>query len=299
MRTVYLGTSGFAADVLDRLAATPHRPVLVVTRPDRPRGRGRKLGPPPVAETARLLGIELCQPESVNDEPARERIAAGDPEVVCICAFGALIKEPLLSQHEMLNVHPSLLPRWRGAAPIERAIEAGDEETGVTVMRPIAELDAGPICLQRAESIRPDDDYGTLAGRLAALGGELLVETLDTQPTCRGQPDQGVTYAAKIEPRDRRLDPGLMADELERRVRALTPHIGPYIALSNGERLGVVRAALATDDDLVPGRLTARDDRLLFGASSGALELIEVHPPGKRPMEAGAWLRGHGAELAR
>jgi len=299
VRTVYLGTSGFAADVLDRLAATPHRPVLVVTRPDRPRGRGRKLGPPPVAETARLLGIELCQPESVNDEPARERIAAGDPEVVCICAFGALIKEPLLSQHEMLNVHPSLLPRWRGAAPIERAIEAGDEETGVTVMRPIAELDAGPICLQRAESIRPDDDYGTLAGRLAALGGELLVETLDTQPTCRSQPDQGVTYAAKIEPRDRRLDPGLMADELERRVRALTPHIGPYIALSNGERLGVVRAALATDDDLVPGRLTARDDRLLFGASSGALELIEVHPPGKRPMEAGAWLRGHGAELAR
>jgi methionyl-tRNA formyltransferase len=297
VRTVYLGTSSFAADVLERLAATPHRPVLVVTRPDRPRGRGRKPAPPPVAETAGVLGIELLQPESVNSEPASEQIAAAGPDVICICAFGALIKEPLLSQHEMLNVHPSLLPRWRGAAPIERAIEAGDEETGVTIMRPTTEFDAGPICLQRAEAIRPDDDYGTLAARLAALGGELLVETLDTWPTCREQPTQGITYAAKIEPEDRRLDPGLPADELERRVRALTPHIGVYVDLSNGERLGVVRAALATGDDLPPGRLAARDGRLLLGASSGALELIEVHPPGRRPMEAAAWLRGHGAEL--
>jgi methionyl-tRNA formyltransferase len=297
VRTVYLGTSSFAADVLERLAATPHRPVLVVTRPDRPRGRGRKPAPPPVAETAGVLGIELLQPESVNSEPASEQIAAAGPDVICICAFGALIKEPLLSQHEMLNVHPSLLPRWRGAAPIERAIEAGDEETGVTIMRPTTEFDAGPICLQRAEAIRPDDDYGTLAARLAALGGELLVETLDTWPTCREQPTQGITYAAKIEPEDRRLDPGLPADELERRVRALTPHIGVYVDLSSGERLGVIRAALATVDDLPPGRLAARDGRLLFGASSGALELIVVHPPGRRPMEAAAWLRGHGAEL--
>ena len=167
MRTVYLGTSEFAVDVLERLAATPHRPLLVVTRPDRPRGRGRKVGPPPVAEAARALGIELLQPENVNAEEPRERIAAAEPEEVCICAFGALIREPLLSQHEMLNVHPSLLPRWRGAAPVERAIEAGDEATGVTIMRPTAELDSGPICLQRAEPIRPDDDYGTLAPRLA------------------------------------------------------------------------------------------------------------------------------------
>ena len=108
-----------------------------------------------------------------------------------ICAYGALVKEPLLSAHDMLNVHPSLLPRWRGAAPIERAIDAGDEQTGVTIMRPTAELDAGPICLQRAEAIHPDDDYGSLAGRLAALGGELLVEALDTQPAFREQPEQG------------------------------------------------------------------------------------------------------------
>ena len=153
-------------------------------------------------------------------------------------------------------MHPSLLPRWRGAAPIERAIEAGDEETGVTIMRPIAELDAGPICLQRAEPIAPDDDYGSLATRLAALGGELLVEALDIQPPFREQPDQGVTYAEKIEPGDRLLDPARPADELERRVRALTPHIGAYVELDGGERLGVRRAALAAGvDDVAPGAL--------------------------------------------
>ena len=156
---------------------------------------------------------------------------------MAICAYGALIREPLLSEHEMLNVHPSLLPRWRGAAPIERAIEAGDEETGVTIMRPTAELDAGPIALQRAEAIRPDDDYGSLSERLATLGGELLVEALDLQPAFREQPDTGVTYAEKIGPEDRLLDPELTPDMLERRVRALHPHIGAYVELPWDERL--------------------------------------------------------------
>ena len=295
MRTVYLGTSEFAVEVLERLAATPHRPALVVTRPDRRRGRGRKLQPPPVAERARLLGVETIQPEDVNGEEARAAIAAAKPEAVVICAYGALVREPLLSAYEMLNVHPSLLPRWRGAAPVERAIEAGDEETGVTIMRPTAELDAGPICLQRPAAIAPDDDYGSLAARLAGLGGELLVEALDTQPAFRDQPDQGVTYAEKIEARDRRLDPSRRADELERRVRALTPHIGAYVELDEGERLGVRRAALAAGvDDVEPGEQVARDSTLLYCAAQGALELLEVQPAGKRPMEAAAWLRGRG-----
>jgi methionyl-tRNA formyltransferase len=297
VRTVYLGTSEFAVAVLERLAASEHRPVLVVTRPDRPRGRGRKVGPPPVAEAAGTLGIELFQPENVNDEDARTRIAEAGPEAVCICAFGALLKEPLLSQHEMLNVHPSLLPRWRGAAPIERAIEAGDEETGVTIMRPTREFDAGPLCLQRAAPIRPDDDYGSLAGRLALLGGELLVETLDTRPTCREQGEEGVTYASKIEREERRLDPQRMADELERRVRALTPHVGVYVELPSGERLGVRRAGLAPTAELDPGELAVRDGRLLYGAGSGALELLEVQPEGRRPMQAADWLRGHRDRL--
>jgi methionyl-tRNA formyltransferase len=299
VRTVYLGTSEFAVAVLERLAATPHRPVLAVTRPDRPRGRGRKVSPPPVAEAATRLGIEVLQPHSVNDDAARARIAAAEPQVVCICAFGALIKEPLLSQHQMLNVHPSLLPRWRGAAPIERAIEAGDEETGVTITRPVAELDAGPVCLQRAEPIRPDDDYGSLARRLAQLGGELLVEALDTRATCHEQPAEGVTYADKIKREERRLDPERGADELERHVRALTPHVGTYVELPEAGRLGVLRATLAPTDEIEPGELQARDGRLLYGAASGALELLEVQPEGKRAMDAADWLRGHRDLLAR
>jgi methionyl-tRNA formyltransferase len=295
---VYLGTSEFAAEVLDRLALSPHRPQLVVTRPDRRRGRGRKLSPPPVAEAAERLGIETIQPERVNDDEPVARIAAVDPEAVCICAYGALIQEPLLSSHELLNVHPSLLPRWRGAAPIERAIDAGDEETGVTIMKPTEEWDAGPICLQRSEPIAPDDDYGSLAGRLAALGGELLVEALDDPPPWREQPEQGVTHAEKIAPEDRRLDPARPAEELERRIRALTPHVGAFLELPSGERLGIRRAALAADaSELDAGALSADGDRLLLGTASGGLELLEVQPPGGRPMPAADYLRGHGAAI--
>ena len=297
MRTVYLGTSDFAATVLDRLAASAHRPQLVVTRPHSKRGRGRKLAPPPVAERARLLGIEVIQPDDVNGEEARERIGTAAPDVVAICAYGALIRDPLLSEHDMVNVHPSLLPRWRGAAPIERAIEAGDEETGVTIMKPVAELDAGPLSVQRAEPIRSDDDYGTLAARLSALAGELLVEALDMQPGFREQPDRGVTYAEKIGPEDRRLDPALGADLLERRVRALRPHIGAYVELPWDERLGVTRAAQASGGGTAPGGFAVQDGRLLYGASPGALELCEVHPAGKRPMDAEAWIRGYGERL--
>jgi methionyl-tRNA formyltransferase len=297
VRTVYLGTSEFAARVLERLAASDHRPGLVVTRPDRTKGRGRRVGPPPVADTASELGLEVVQPSSVNDEEARRRIAAAEPEAVCICAFGALIKEPLLSDYEMLNVHPSLLPRWRGAAPVERAIEAGDQETGVSIMRPTAELDAGPVFLQRAERIRPDDDYGTLAPRLAELGGRLLVETLDRRPEATPQPEQGVTYADKVEAPDRRLDPERPAIELERRVRALNPHIGTWLALPGGERLGVRRAALRDSPAPDPGLLREEEGRLLYGTADGALELLEVQPPGKRPMDAASWLRGHAAQL--
>ena len=293
MRTVYLGTSRFAVAVLERLAGSSHRPALVVTRPDRPRGRGRSLAPPPAADAARALGIDLAQPESVNSPEALERIAAADPEAVCICAYGGLIKEPLLSAYPMFNVHPSLLPRWRGAAPVERAIEAGDAETGGSIMRPTAELDAGPVCLQRAEPIRPDDDYGTLAQRLEGLSGALLVEALDNGPEFREQPEQGVTYAEKIEAGDRRLDPALAPDALERRVRALTPHIGAFADLDGAKRLGVRRAAVTQDGPgAEPGALVAAGERLFLGCDGGVLELLEVQPPGKRAMPAPDWLRG-------
>ena len=298
MRTVYLGTSDFAVTVLERLADSPHRPSLVVTRPDRPKGRGRKLLPPPAAEAARALGIDLLQPESVNSDEARAAIAAAQPEAVCICAYGALLKEPLLSEHPMLNVHPSLLPRWRGAAPIERSIEAGDEETGVSIMRPIAAMDAGPVCLARVEPIEHEDYYGTLAPRLARLGGELLVEALDTAPPFVEQPDDGVTEAPKITGEDRRLDPGLEAATAWRRVRALNPHVGTYVEHADGERLGVKRARPAEGTPgIQAGSLAVHDGHLLLGFADGPLELLEVQPPGGRPMDAAAYVRGHGAHL--
>ena len=299
MRTVYLGTSDFAVHVLRRLADSPHKPALVVTRPDRPKGRGRKLQSPPVADAARLMGLPVIQPDSVNSPEAREQIAAAKPDEVVICAFGALIKEPLLSEHPMLNVHPSLLPRWRGAAPIERALDAGDEKTGVCIMRPVAEMDAGPICLCEEVEVGPDDDFGSLSRRLADLGGDLLVKVMDEGADCREQPSEGITEAPKITPEDRRLDPAKDARTLVRRVRALNPHVGTWIELPGGDRLGVRKAtAGGSGGDAPPqGALAAVDGRLLYGTADEALELLEVQPAGGRAMEAAAWLRGHGAQI--
>lgn len=301
MRTVFLGTSSFAAAVLERLAASAHRPALVVTRPDRPRGRGRKLGAPPVADAARALGIDVEQPASVNEPCISEPIARARPEAVIVCAFGALVKEPLLSEHELLNVHPSLLPRWRGAAPVERAIMAGDARTGVSIMRLTAGLDSGPVCLAQALPIESHDTYGTVAERLQALGGELIVRALDM--AAHGQPlpfveqgESGVTYAEKIGSEDRLLDSSRPAQELERVVRALHPHIGARLALADGSLLGVHEARIAADPVVdVPsaGRLASDGERLLYGTARGALELVRVQPPGGRPMDAGAYVRGH------
>jgi methionyl-tRNA formyltransferase len=283
LRTVYLGTSQFAATVLRDLAGSAHRPTLVVTRPDAPKGRGRKLAPPPVKTTADELGIPVVQPERVNEDEAVERIAEETPEALLLCAYGALIKEPLLSRFGPIrNVHPSLLPRWRGAAPVERSIMAGDAETGTTIMAVTEELDSGPIYVQRPEPIHPDDTYGTLTGRLAPLSAQSLIETLDAQPEPREQPEDGVTYAEKITAEDRTLEPEReSAVELERRVRALTPHIGARIRLGN-DWLGV-KAATAREDA----------DGISVPTSDGVLVLTEVQPAGGKPMSAADYLRGH------
>jgi methionyl-tRNA formyltransferase len=298
---VFLGTTDFAAAILERLSESGrHRPSLVLTRPDRPRGRGRRLASPPVAERARALGLELEQPASVNDAETVARIAAAEPQAIVVCAFGALIKEPLLSAGEILNVHPSLLPRWRGAAPVERAIIAGDERTGVSIMRLTAGLDSGPVCFAETEPIRAEDTYGTLSLRLQELGAELLLRALDaiadrSPPAFVEQPDAGVTYAEKIEPRDRLLDPARPSRELERVVRALHPHIGARAELPGGEMLGVHVAALRPASDEVADELgvVVREGRLLLVCSDGgALELLVVQPPGKRRMDGAAYIRG-------
>jgi methionyl-tRNA formyltransferase len=290
---VYLGTSEFSAGVLRRLAITPHRPALVVTRPDRPRGRGRRLASPPVADVARELGIELDQPDSVNHEPARNRIAAARPETVCVCAFGALVKEPLLSEFPLLNVHPSLLPRWRGAAPIERAIMAGDERTGVSIMRLTAGLDSGPVCAQAPEAISAQDTYGTLAARLQRIGGGLLVAALDETPPCQDQDDAQATYAEKLTAEDRWLDAGRPAAELERVVRALTPHVGAGVTLKDGTRLGIWEARAVAGAGIREGEVSLDGPAPVLGCREGALELLVVQPPGRRAMGGADFLRGH------
>ena len=296
MRTVYLGTSSFAAAVLRRLEKSPHRPQLVISPPDRPKGRGRKTQSPPAAMVARELGIELLQSEDVSAEPALERIRAVEPEAVAVCAFGQLIREPLLSELPLLNVHPSLLPRWRGAAPIERAIMAGDEETGVCVMRVTEGLDAGPVALRSKLAIGPEDDFEALSTRLAEVGGDLLVQAFDRLAEGKlefeEQSEEGVTYAEKIAPGERRLDPKRPALELAHTVRALTPHVGAYLELDGGARLGV-RRARAVDVSVRNGEVKAEWGALLLGCGQGALRLDLVQPQGGKPMTADAYLRGH------
>jgi methionyl-tRNA formyltransferase len=296
VRTAYLGTSEFAATVLRRLAGSPHRPALVVTPPDRRQGRGRKVQPPPAALAARELGLDLLQAENVNEEEALERIAAARPEAVLVCAFGQLIREPLLFSFPILNVHPSLLPRWRGAAPIERAIMAGDRTTGVCIMELTAGLDSGPVALREEVPIDPEEDFASLSARLAELGGDLLVRALDLQAEGAlelvEQDEAEVTYAEKIDPAERRLDPSRPAAELAAKIRALTPHVGAYLEAANGERLSV-RRAHAVAANVPQGTLEAREGALVLGCGEGALQLDLVQPPGGKAMPADAYLRGH------
>jgi methionyl-tRNA formyltransferase len=296
VRTAYLGTSAFAATVLGRLADSPHRPALVVTPPDSRRGRGRRLTPPPAAESARELGLELHQTADVNSVDSLAAIRAARPEVIVVCAFGQLIKEPLLGEFLMLNVHPSLVPRWRGAAPIERALMAGDETTGMTIMRVTEGLDSGPIAVAEEVRISADDDYASLSARLADAGGDLLIRALDAlsagQLDFTEQDDSEATYAQKIAPEERHLDPSRGAPELERIVRALTPHIGAHVELDEDGWLGV-RAARAVPDGPDAGAIETREGELLLGSPDGALRLDVVQPPGKKPMSAADFLRGH------
>ncbi len=256
-------TAPFGADVLERLGDR-HEIAFCLTRPDRPRGRGRRVAPPPAKETAQRLGIPVLQPETLD---AGVVLPAG---TIVVAAYGVLIPAELLDRHLWLNVHPSLLPRWRGAAPVERALIAGDAETGVTIHRTTPELDAGPIAAQRAFPVEPDDDAGSVYERAAALAVELLDGVLDGEPAFTPQPEEGVTYAEKIEAADRLLDLSRPADELVRRVRALSPHIGARAVL-DGRELTIWRARVAAD---------------------GTFQPLEVQPQGKRRMSYDAWLRG-------
>lgn len=300
MRNVYLGTSDFAATVLRRLAQSDHPPTLVVTRPDRPKGRGRKMQSPPVADAARELEIPVLQPVDVNADESVAAIEATAPEALVVCAFGAIVKEPLLSKWPIFNVHPSLLPRWRGAAPIERSIEAGDAQTGVSIMRLVEALDAGPVCAQRPVAI-DGRDYGELSAELADIGGELLVTSLDRQAAgeiewidqSTMEAERPVTYAEKIEREDRVLKPSeSTAADLVARIHALTPHVGAMFELADGDPLRV-EAAEVWDVAVEPGTAREADGQLLVGASDGAIRLLRVKPAGGKAMDVESYLRGN------
>jgi methionyl-tRNA formyltransferase len=267
-RLAVAATAPFGADVLARLAER-HEISCLLTRPDRPAGRGRKPRPPATKIVAERLGIPVLQPE--RPTPGLQ-LGAG---TVVIAAYGVLIPEELLEQALWLNVHPSLLPRWRGAAPVERAIMAGDAETGVTIHRTVRELDAGPIAAQRAFPIEPEDDAGAVYAKAAALAVELLEEVLE-RPQFRPQPEQGASYAAKIEVADRELDWSRPARETLDRIRALSPHIGARGEVA-GRRLLVWRARPAQPDSALV---------------ADGVELLEVQPEGRRRMSGAEFLRG-------
>ena len=285
MKTVYIGTSGFAERVL-AASASQLRPMLVVTRPPAAKGRGRRVAPTPVATGARELGLPVAEPPRLED--LAEEIAALAPDLLVLCAYGAIVREPLLSRYEIVNVHPSLLPRWRGAAPIERAIMAGDAVTGVSIMRLVEELDAGPVCRRESVAIAVEDDYGTLSARLAALGAAALLEALAGPREYIAQDAVGVSYAEKLTAADRELDPRRAAEALERQVRALHPHIGARLPGGLG-----VEAARVSSRPTPVGELAAEDGRLYYGTTPGTLELLRVQPPGRRAMDAASYLRGH------
>ncbi len=272
MRTVYIGTAQFAAGLLRHLVAGGTVPELVITRPDRPAGRGRKLTAPPVADAARELGITVAQPEQINNSAGRQLISGAAPDLLLVCAYGELITEPLLSSYEILNVHPSLLPRWRGAAPIERAIIAGDAETGVSIMRLTEGLDCGPVCSSVSEPINADDSFGTLSERLELRGAELLRAALVDPSPFVEQDEALASYAEKITAADRILSPQSSAREQERVVRALAPHIGARVELADGTMLAVRSAHLEAE-------------RLIYD---------EVVPPGSRAMSWAEFQRGRG-----
>ncbi len=261
-RLTVAATAPFGADVLERLAQN-HEVALLLTRPDKPRGRGRKLAPTRAKEIGERLGIPVAQPARLDESV---EIPAG---TVVVVAYGLLIPEPLLSRALWLNVHPSLLPRWRGAAPVERALMAGDARTGVTIHRTTADLDAGPIAAQEAFDLSPEDDAGSVFARSAEIAARLLDGVIDA-PQFAEQPADGVTYAEKITPEDRELDLTRPAGELVNRVRALSPHIGAR-AVVDGRPL-IVWKARAADD--------------------GSLELLEVQPEGGKRMPYDAYLRG-------
>jgi len=295
MRIVFFGTPEFAVPSLRALLRERHDVVGVVTQPDRPQGRSRSaLVAPPVKAEAERSGIPVHQPARPLGDLFLAVIRRLEPDLGVVVAYGHILRPVLLALPRlgMINVHASLLPRWRGAAPIQRAILAGDRETGITIMQMDEGLDTGPMLLAERLPISPSDTGAMLHDRLAALGARLIVAALEQSATGRliptPQPASGATYAAKLRREDGRLDWREPAGDLARRVRALTPWPGAWCELV-GERIKIL-AAEAVGAEGPPGRVL--DDRLTIACGAGALRLLTVQRPGKAPLGAAEFLRG-------
>jgi methionyl-tRNA formyltransferase len=298
MRVVFAGTPEVAVPALDAVAASPHELVGVVTRPDAPAGRGRKLVASPVAQRAEELGVPVLKPAHPKDPDFQEQLTALAPDCCPVVAYGALLPQSALDipVHGWVNLHFSLLPAWRGAAPVQHAIWAGDEITGATTFRIVKELDAGPTFGLMTETIRPTDTAGDLLARLAEGGAQLLVATLDGIESgdleAREQPSEGISFAPKIMVEDAEVDWAEPAAAVDRRIRACTPGPGAWTTFE-GERFKL--GPVSPDGDaeaLEPGVLEVRKNAVLVGTGTAPVRLGEVKAFGKKQMPAADWARG-------
>ncbi|MDD2768677.1 MAG: methionyl-tRNA formyltransferase [Methylococcus sp.] len=299
MNIVFAGTPEFAVPALRALIASGHAPCAVYTQPDRPAGRGRKLTASPVKQLAAECGIPVWQPESLKGPEELERLRGLEPDLMVVVAYGLILPSPVLAVPLLgcINIHASLLPRWRGAAPIQRAVLAGDPETGVTLMRIERRLDAGPMLGKRGCPIEPNDTAATLHERLASLGAEMLIDML---PMLQGgdlpgevQDESLVTYAEKIEKAEARINWQHAALDIERRVRAFNPW--PVAeTLLDGSVLRIWSAQAVGDAaNAPPGSVVGAARSLDIACGQGILRIFELQPPGKRRMSAADFLNAH------
>ena len=306
MRLVFAGTPETAVPALEALLASEHDVVAVLTRPDARAGRGRTLHPSPVRSVAEERGIEVLTPTSPRDADFQARLREIAPDACPVVAYGALLPVEVLDvpRHGWVNLHFSVLPAWRGAAPVQRALMAGDETTGATTFVIEQGLDTGPVLGLMTETIRPDDTAGTLLDRLAHAGAGLLVATMDGLAsgdlTPVPQPAEGVSHAAKLTTADAEVTWALPAYAVGRHVRGCTPSPGAWTTF-RGERLGIEPVQVVPADvvagaeglsGLAPGQLVATKQAVHVGTASGVVSLGRVRPPGKRPMPAADWARG-------
>ncbi|WP_017612914.1 methionyl-tRNA formyltransferase [Nocardiopsis salina] len=300
MKLVFAGTPEVAVPSLRALLDSGHEVAAVVTRPDARSGRGRKFSPSPVAEVAEAEGIEVLKPAKAKDPEFLGRLAEIAPDCCPVVAYGALLPQPVLDvpRHGWVNLHFSLLPAWRGAAPVQHALLHGDDVTGASTFRIVQELDAGPVFGTLAETVRPTDTSGELLERLSVSGAELLVQTLDGIEAgvleAVPQPESDVSYAAKLTPLDAELDFTAPARRVDRVARACTPAPGAWTTF-RGTRLKTGPVRPITDADtpaLEPGELHVEKQRVLAGTSTHPVELGQVQPQGKKAMAAVDWARG-------